>query len=176
MTRLLIGRDPQADAHLECAAADVVGEELALAAQKLIKEAEAAKLEADAAQEQAEAKARKLACANNEPKACAADEESAKALCQRLGTTRADLRDCVVEFKLDKSDLGIEGARGVAYLFANHMLRARQGPGPSVENDPAPSLSRARSLSHPPSSLSPCATQPGSRCSACPATLSARRA
>jgi hypothetical protein len=28
MTRLLIGRDPKADAHLECAAADVVGDDV----------------------------------------------------------------------------------------------------------------------------------------------------
>jgi len=90
-------------------------ETLALAAQKLL-QAEAAKMEA------AEAKTMVHDAGDGwVTSVVAGDEDLAKGLCAFLRTTRAELRECV-DFKVDKADLGVDGAKGLAYLFANLML------------------------------------------------------
>ena len=93
--------------------------ELERQVKKLLKEAEAARAAANAAQLEAEVKLRVARVKTNSvSEGALGDENSATILCQKLSTTKEVLRD-VTTLRADRRALGVEGARGLAYLIAS---------------------------------------------------------
>ena len=139
---------PVHDAEKEAAAARSLAEEraaqaeaLAAAASKLIKEAEAAKEAALRANLDAEVKARAAHYTQRQPgeselvdvhnanddggnRALSDDgvnEAAAAAFLAKLSTTHEELRD-VSELRADRNALGVEGARGLAFLLTGRGM------------------------------------------------------
>jgi len=101
-------------AEQEVTDAQATAQSLAQQAEQLMLQAEAAKAAAEAAQREAERQAR-TAQYNGAVESHGGDEAAAKLLCARLSTTPEQLRGAVT---LRADGLGVEGARGLAYLFA----------------------------------------------------------
>jgi multidrug efflux pump subunit AcrA (membrane-fusion protein) len=93
--------------------------ELERQVKKLMHEAEAARAAADAAQLEAEVKARTARVkASSMSEGELGDENNAMALCEKLSTSKEALRD-MTKLRADRKALGVEGARGLAYLIAS---------------------------------------------------------